>query len=103
MTFAQGVYVLCKQVPRGRVTTYGEIAKALNSKAYRAVGAVLRCNPYAPVVPCHRVVGSDGRIGGFMGESEGKAVEKKVRLLAEEGVRVVKGRVVDFEDCLFCF
>ena len=61
--------------------TYAWIAQALGSKGYRAVGNALNRNPYAPAVPCHRVVGSNGSLTGFAG-----GLEKKRRLLTEEGV-----------------
>ncbi|PIN75503.1 methyltransferase [Candidatus Woesearchaeota archaeon CG10_big_fil_rev_8_21_14_0_10_37_12] len=86
--FEQKVYDLCKKIPRGKVSTYGAIAKKLNSSP-RAVGQALRKNPYAPVVPCHRVVSSDGKIGGFMGKTKGKEIKRKIALLEEEGVFLV--------------
>lgn len=71
------------------MATYKSIAKAVGSpKAYRAVGSALNKNPYAPEVPCHRVVCADGRLGGFAG---GPA--KKLRLLKSEGVKAESGRV----------
>ncbi len=91
--FAEKVYALCQKIPRGKVTTYAEIARALDCKAYRAVGQALRCNPYAPSVPCHRVVRSDGSIGGFKGEVSGKEAGEKIKLLEKEGVRVEKYKV----------
>ena len=101
--FSQKVYELLRTVPRGRVTTYKEIARALGTKAYRAVGNAMRQNPYAPKVPCHRVVASDGTIGGFMGETSGAAIQKKITILLEEGV-IVKGRkVMHFDKVLFSF
>lgn len=78
------------------MTTYGLLAKALNSSP-RAVGQALRCNPYAPIVPCHRVVSSDGSIGGFMGKVKGKTIKKKISLLKNEGIRVEDGTVVGFD------
>lgn len=93
--FAEKVYAMCKKIPKGKVSTYGAIAKTLKSSP-RAVGQALRCNPYAPVVPCHRVVKSDGSLGGFNGRVKGSAIAKKVRLLKEEGVKVQEGRVVNF-------
>ncbi|MSR85892.1 MGMT family protein [Candidatus Woesearchaeota archaeon] len=90
---AEQVYTLCKHIPKGKVTTYKEIAKALNIKAYQAVGQALRKNPYAPHVPCHRVVSSTGNLHGFKGEREGKALEEKKMLLEQEGVQVEKDRV----------
>lgn len=86
--FDERVYAVCRQVPRGKVTTYAAIARALDSRAYRAVGGALRRNPYAPHVPCHRVVGSDGCLTGFAG-----GLPEKKRMLESEGVAVEKGRV----------
>ncbi len=60
------VYKLLKKVLKGRVTTYGALARAAKTSP-RAVGAMMRANPYAPIVPCHRVVMCDGSIGGFAG------------------------------------
>jgi methylated-DNA-[protein]-cysteine S-methyltransferase len=92
-----------ESIPKGRVTTYGLIAEKLNTRAYRAVGNACRRNPYAPRVPCHRVVRSDGSIGGFSGKTSGMSVEKKIRMLREEGVEVRDGKVSDFEKVLFRF
>jgi len=83
MTFNQKVWTLTARIPPGKVTTYGEIARALNTKAYRAVGNALNKNPYAPKVPCHRVVGSDGSLTGFAG-----GIPKKQRLLEQEGIAI---------------
>lgn len=88
MAFAERVYRLTKKVPEGRVTTYGEIARALGNKGYRAVGQALHVNPYAPLVPCHRVVASDGSLGGFA-----SGLKKKIRLLEQEGVHIEYGKV----------
>jgi O-6-methylguanine DNA methyltransferase len=103
MNFDERVWKLMERIPRGNVTTYGQIARKLNTKAYRAVGNACRKNPYAPRVPCHRVVRSDGTIGGFGGKTSGKTVEEKTLLLREESVEVRNGRVVDFEKVLFRF
>lgn len=105
MRFADKVYALCKRVPRGKVTTYKEIGKAIGSKGmvYRAVGAALKHNPHAPIVPCHRVVASDGSLGGFHGQTRGPFIAKKIKLLKKEGVLVKNGRIVDFEKKLFRF
>jgi methylated-DNA-[protein]-cysteine S-methyltransferase len=103
MNFDERVWKLMEEIPRGKVTTYGQIARKLNTKAYRAVGNACRKNPYAPRVPCHRVVRSDGTIGGFGGKTSGKSVEDKAQLLRGENVEVRNGRVVDFEKVLFRF
>jgi O-6-methylguanine DNA methyltransferase len=59
---------MCSAIPKGRVTTYGDMAKALSPPSCaRAVGQAMRRNPFAPKVPCHRVVASDLKLGGFKG------------------------------------
>jgi methylated-DNA-[protein]-cysteine S-methyltransferase len=84
------------------VTTYREIAQALGMKGYQAIGQVLKKNPYAPVVPCHRVVKSDGSIGGFKGCVMGKEIVEKEKMLKEEGVIILDGKI-DLEKYLFTF
>jgi len=103
MKFADKCYSILKKVPEGKVTTYKELANALNTKAYRAVGSAMKNNPYAPEVPCHRVVKSDGSIGGFRGKIKGKAIFDKINMLQKEGVIVEKNKVKDFEKKLFVF
>ena len=90
-TFRQRTLLALCQVPPGRCTTYAALSRFLNS-CPRAVGGAMRNNPFAPRVPCHRVVASDRGIGGFGGDwgSEGKHAQEKVRLLREEGVDVVE-------------
>jgi methylated-DNA-[protein]-cysteine S-methyltransferase len=88
MTFNEKVWALTARVPRGKVTTYAQIARALGSEAYRAVGNALNRNPYAPAVPCHRVVGSNGSLTGFAG-----GLRKKQKMLESEGVTIKDGRV----------
>jgi methylated-DNA-[protein]-cysteine S-methyltransferase len=88
--FAQQVYELTKKIPRGRVATYRSIAQALQQPgASRAVGNALNKNPYAPQVPCHRVIRSDGSVGGFA-----SGPQKKIRLLKREGL-VIKHQTID--------
>lgn len=82
---------MLRAVPAGRVTTYGRLAAAVGCRSARAVGQALRRNPYAPAVPCHRVIQSDGRVGAFFGRSE-RADEKMGRLVAE-GVKFEGGRL----------
>ena len=98
--FINDVYFYCSKIPRGKISTYGEIARAMGTKAYRQVGQALKRNPYAPKVPCHRVVKSSGDIGGFSG-SDLKNIKKKISILKEEGVDVKNGKIVDFEKRLF--
>ena len=91
------VYALLKKIPAGKVTTYKVIARLLGTKAYRAVGQILKDNPEAPKVPCHRVVRSDGTLGGYMGSSTASSTTKKKALLMREGIRFQGNRIVDFE------
>ncbi|GAB6945051.1 methylated-DNA--[protein]-cysteine S-methyltransferase [Vulcanisaeta sp. JCM 14467] len=75
-------------IPRGRVATYAQLARLLNTSP-RAVGKLASANRLPVVVPCHRVIKSDGSLGGY---SSGD-VEVKMRLLEMEGVRIVNGKV----------
>ncbi len=98
---AEKVYALLLQVPAGRVTTYGALAKAAGKpNSSRLIGAIMRGNPHAPRVPCHRVVKSDGSLGGYSGSAE-ENIRKKISLLASEGVKVENGKVLDFERVFF--
>lgn len=97
-SFSERCYDLLREVPEGRVTTYGEIARGLGCGAFRAVGGAMNRNPYAPEVPCHRVVSSGGKIGGFA-----SGAGNKIEILKGEGVEVVDGRVVDFEKIFYRF
>ncbi len=100
---ATRAYELLKTVPAGRVTTYKALADALGTRAYRAIGQAMRHNPYAPHVPCHRVVSSNGAIGGFMGKTNGDEINKKIRLLKLEGVSIEKNKVKDFPNVFYNF
>lgn len=95
--FQEKVYNLCKKIPKGKVTTYKIIAEKLGTKAYRAVGNALNKNPFAPKVPCHRVVNSDGNVGGFA-----KGINKKIKLLKKEGVKI-KNNKINLRKYLFDF
>jgi deoxyribonuclease V len=91
-------YDLVAQVPKGRVTTYGAVARALGDVvASRYVGLAMSMNNDIVRVPCRRVVQSDGFVGGYTGGGP----EKKIRLLKAEGVDVAGGRIVDLESVLF--
>jgi len=95
--FSTRVLELVKQIPSGRVSTYGAIALALSKpKAARAVGNVLHNNPTPVIVPCHRIVCTSGRLGGFS-----LGVSEKISLLKLEGVKVCGGFVVDFNSIYF--
>jgi len=87
-SFNEQVWELCRKIPKGRVATYKEIARALDTKAYRSVGNALNKNPYAPEVPCHRVIKSNGKLGGFA-----HGIKKKEELLRKEKVFFVNGKL----------
>lgn len=93
--FAAKVYAALKKVPRGRVITYAALARRIGCRSPRAIGQALRVNPYAPEVPCHRVIASNLSPGGFQGEKSGPALAKKVRLLAAEGIHFNNHRLTD--------
>ena len=98
MKFSEKVYNLVKQIPIGYVSTYRDVAHALNSKAYRAVGQALNRNPYAPFVACHRVVASNGNLHGFA-----SGLKNKRLLLEKEGVKVKNNKVMNFDKILLKF
>ncbi|UCD21038.1 MAG: MGMT family protein [archaeon] len=79
--FQKRVYSIVKRIPRGKVMTYGQIAKKLKTSP-RAVGQALKRNPFAPKIPCHRVIMSEGSLGGYNGKMNSK---KKRELLRKEG------------------
>jgi methylated-DNA-[protein]-cysteine S-methyltransferase len=101
--FYERVWNAMRRIPKGRVTTYGEIAHALGSHAYRAVGGACRSNPYAPQVPCHRVVASNGLIGGFGGQNRGANIARKMEMLKKEGIEFDGIRIVDFQKKMYRF
>ena len=95
---SQKLYDLLNQIPKGKVTTYKELARMLKTKGYRAVGQIVGANPNAPQVPCHRVVRTDGGLGGYA-----FGLDKKIQILSAEGLKIADGKVVDFEKKIFKF
>jgi len=98
LNFNQQCYKLLSKIPKGRISTYKDIANALNTKAYRAVGNAMAKNPNPIIVPCHRVINSNGLIGGYA-----LGINKKINLLRKEGMTIKKGKVVDFEKKIHSF
>lgn len=98
MTFRDRVYQITDKIPKGKVATYGQIARLAGSPgAARAVGMCMKTNPNAPQTPCHRVVASDGRLTGYSG---GEGVSTKKKMLLEEGV-TLRGDKVDLTTSLW--
>ena len=85
--FEERCYLLLKSVPKGKVTTYSGLAKALRSKAYRAVGNAMRRNT-DPKVPCHRVVLANGKVGNY-----NRGARLKAEKLKKEGIRIKEGKI----------
>ena len=97
-SFKQKCYALLKFIPEGKVTTYNEIARALHSKAWRAVGSAMASNKQLFTVPCHRVVRSDGAVGQYALGSG-----KKIALLLSEGVEISNGKINNLEKFMHRF
>lgn len=96
--FKEKVWEVTKKIPKGKITTYKQIAKKLNTKAYRAIGTALNKNPFAPTVPCHRVVNSNGNIGGFA-----RGSTQKIKMLKKEGIEIQNNKIKNFDKKLFKF
>ncbi len=93
------VYQKLLKVPKGKVTTYGELANAVGlENGQRVIGQIMNKNPFPVIIPCHRVVKSDGKIGGYY---YGEKV--KTKMLSDEGVLVKNGKIQDWEKTVFRF
>jgi len=94
--FNQSVWQVTKKIPKGKVATYAMLARKIGKpKSARAVGNALNKNPFAPIVPCHRVIRSDGSIGGFA-----SGTNKKIKLLKKEGILIRGTKVLSLEKFL---
>ena len=99
MKTEEKIYQKLLEVPIGYVTTYGDLAKAINLKnGQRVVGQIMKKNPFPVIIPCHRVVKSDGTIGGYAYGSE-----RKKHMLWEEGLKINNNKISDFKKNLFHF
>ena len=99
MNIEQKIYKKLLEVPKGQITTYGELAKAVGLKnGQRVVGKIMNKNPYPVIIPCHRVVMSTGKIGGYaFGENI------KIKLLNDEGIQIKNGKILDLENRVYRF
>ena len=96
-SFQLECYEALKKVPPGKVISYGGLAGMIGRpNAHRAVGSAMNKNPYAPKVPCHRVVKSNGELGGFADD-----IGVKIKRLHKEGVEVLNNKIVNFKSVLF--
>ncbi len=91
MNLEHEVYKKLLQVPKGKVTTYSELAKAVGLKnGQRTIGRIMNKNPFPVIVPCHRVILSNGKIGGY---AWGEKI--KTNMLSKEGIEIKKGKILD--------
>jgi methylated-DNA-[protein]-cysteine S-methyltransferase len=99
MSLDKKIYKKLLEVPKGKITTYGELAKAVGLKnGQRAVGKIMNKNPYPVIIPCHRVIKSDGKVGGYAyGE------EIKSNMLTKEGIKIKNGKILDLENTIYRF
>jgi len=93
------IYKKLLQVPRGQITTYGELSKSVGLKnGQRLVGKIMNNNPYPVIIPCHRVILSTGKIGGYVfGENV------KTKMLSDEGIQIENGKIIDLKNKLYRF
>lgn len=97
MNLFEYTYDLVRQIPDGKISTYGAVAKALGDiVASRAVGRMMNQNPDADTMPCYKIVHSDGKLGGF-----GRGIDDKIRRLKADNILVKDGKIVDFDNVLF--
>jgi methylated-DNA-[protein]-cysteine S-methyltransferase len=99
LNLEQKIYKKLLEVPKGHITTYGELAKAVGLKnGQRAVGKIMNKNPYPVIIPCHRVVMSTGKIGGYA------YVENvKTKMLNDEGIEIQNGKILELENKIYRF
>ncbi len=99
MNLEQRIFKKLLQVPKGQITTYGELSKAVGLKnGQRVVGKIMNKNPYPVIIPCHRVVMSTGKIGGY---AYGEPV--KTKLLNDEGIEIKNGKIIDLDNRIYRF
>ena len=99
MNLEQRIYKKLLEVPKGQITTYGELAKAVGLKnGQRTIGKIMNKNPCPVIIPCHRVVMSTGKIGGY---AYGENI--KTKLLNDEGIQIKNGKIIDLEKKVYRF
>ena len=103
--FQLKVYEALLEVPEGKVTTYKLISDKIGCRSSQAIGQAMKRNPFAPEVPCHRVVKSDLSIGGFSGQVQGEKIDKKIHMLEEEGIKFHQdgNRLLIDDGCVYQF
>ena len=99
MNLDKKIYIKLLQVPEGMVTSYLELANAVGLKnGQRVIGKIMNQNQYPVIIPCHRVVKSDGNVGGY---AYGENV--KTNMLSKEGLEIKDGKIVDIKSKMYKF
>ena len=90
--FQKKVYLELLTVPSGQTISYSELARRIGCRSPQAVGQALKKNPFAPEVPCHRVIRSDGKLGGYFGKTDGEMTDRKRKLLEAEAQETLSSK-----------
>ena len=99
MNIEEKIYKKLLQVPYGKITTYSELSRSIGLEhGQRAVGQIMKKNPFPVIIPCHRVVKSNGSIGGY---AFGADIKKN--MLLKEGIHIKKNKIENFENLFFKF
>jgi len=99
LNLEQKVYKKLLDVPKGKVTTYKELADSVGLKnGQRVIGKIMNKNKYPGIIPCHRVIMSNGKIGGYAYGDKSKA-----KMLLNEGIKIQNGKILDFENFVYRF
>ena len=99
MIIEKKIYKKLLQVPSGKITTYGELSRAIGLKnGQRVIGRVMKNNPFPVIIPCHRVVKSNREIGGYA-----FGVDIKRNMLTKEGICIKNNKIENFEKSFFRF
>jgi len=99
LNLEQKVYKKLLDVPKGKVTTYKELADSVGLKnGQRIIGKIMNKNKYPVIIPCHRVVMSNGLIGGYAYGGKSKA-----KMLSNEGIKIQNGKILDFKNSVYRF
>ena len=93
------IYKKLLTVPHGKITTYNELSKSIGlENGQRLVGQIMKKNPFPVIIPCHRVIKSNGDIGGYL-----FGIDIKKNMLRKEGICIIKNKIDNFEEVFFTF
>ena len=91
------IYKKLLTVPHGKITTYNELSKSIGlENGQRLVGQIMKKNPFPVIIPCHRVIKSNGDIGGYL-----FGIDIKKNMLRKEGICIIKNKIDNFKDVFF--